>query len=134
MCSLLMHSVDQYTSKRCQKARRRVLRLCLKDDEFVKEFVVMLVKDGSSCRSVAKCRVYMIWIGDVLKEIGGRSSLEKAVVKLVQVQEKMLSHVLLMHKMHCSSYRRVLWSTLMAQPQLVEIYLRVVENTGGWWI
>lgn len=127
---LLLHSVDQSVSKRCQIVRRDILRQCIQYDQFSKEFVVALIKASSGCHSVLRAKMLLIWSGDTLQYIGGNESMKKAVHRLIGVQEKLMTHMLAMNRLHSKRCFRVVRAVLLARPELLDMYLEICESTG----
>lgn len=127
---LLLHSVDQAVSKRCQVVRRDILRQCIKYDQFSKEFVVALIKASSGCHSVLRAKMLLIWSGDTLQYIGGNESMKKAVHRLIGIQANLMTHMLAMNRLHSKRCHRIVRAVLLARPELLDMYLEICESTG----
>lgn len=128
---LLLHSVDQSVSRRCQLVRRNILRQCIQYDQFSKEFVVALIKASTGCHSVLRAKMLLIWSGDTLQCIGGKESMQKAVHRLIGVQEKLMTHMLAMNRLHSKRCYRIVRAVLLARPELLDMYLEICESTGA---
>lgn len=130
LTKLLLESVDVHVPRQSQRVRQHVVDCCLQaSPEFVKEFIVQILKASKGYSCLGKCKLLLQWCMSILKVSGGDESLHKALVKIVDAQDKILEHLVKINRVPSSRSHNCVRPAIVRQPGLVDLYVSSCESS-----